>query len=238
MGCCNDNSITIKEVNNNSMYYEAFEIMKDLLNLIEENKQIKDCYLIKSDSFFNNNFFDLIKQYKDKDINKNDNQNKLREEINNLAFDSTKIIFLNEYNECKKLMGDNNNGENFFCIVNKSFINKMNIKIGQNTKNKKVTIGSNMTITFNDGKTINFKEKKFGYFKFVNQKLNKIITIADTENISNNTIQNINYSKVKVFSGKPDKGQVIILNDNKNIKLDRISKDSNIINNDINNDRY
>jgi hypothetical protein len=58
--------------------------------------------------------------------------------------------------------------------------------IPQNTKNKKVTIGSNMTITFNDGKTINFKEKKFGYFKFVKQKLNKIITIADTENISNN----------------------------------------------------
>ena len=219
------------------MYYEAFEIMKDLLNSIEEKKQIKDCYLIKSDSFFNNNFFDLIKQYKDKDLKKDDNRNKLRKEINNLVFDSTKIIFLNEYNEFKKLVGDNIE-ENFFCIVNESFINKMNIKIDQNTKNKKVTIGSNMIITFNDGKTINFEEKKFGYFKFVKQKLNKIITIVDTENISNNKIQNINNSKVKVFSGKPDKGQVIILNDNKNIKLDRIFKDSNIINNDINNDRY
>ena len=237
MGCCNENSITIKEVNKNPMYYEALEIMKDLLNLIEENKQIKDCYLIKSDSFFNNNFFDLIKQYKDKDINKNDNQNKLREEINNLVFDNTKIIFLNEYDECKKLVGDNIE-ENFFCIVNESFINKMNIKIDQNMKNKKVTIESNMTITFNDGKTINFEEKKFGFFKFVKQKLNKIITIAETENLTINTIQNINNSKVKVFSGKPDKGQVIILNDNKNIKLDRISKDNNIINNDINNDRY
>jgi hypothetical protein len=32
MGCCNENSITVKEVNKNSMYYDAFEIMKDLLN--------------------------------------------------------------------------------------------------------------------------------------------------------------------------------------------------------------
>ena len=237
MGCCNENSITVKEVNNNSMYYEAFEIMKDLLNSIEENKQIKDCYLIKSDSFFNNNFFGLIKQYKDKDLKKYDNRNKLREEINNLVFDNTKIIFLNEYDECKKLVGDNIE-ENSFCIVNESFLNKMNIKIDENMKNKKITIESNMIIKFNDEKTINFEEKKFGYFKFVKQKLNKIITIAETENLTINTIQNINNSKIKVFSGKPDKGQVIILNDNKNIKLDRIFKDSNIINNDINNDRY
>ena len=112
---------------------------------------------------------------------------KFKENIYNSRPDEDIVIYY-EFEKCKEIARNNKEDENEFIIVNKNFLFNMNIDYNIN-KDKAVIMNiskinnTKMKIEFgNNDKYINFEEKSFGFFKFIDDNLNQLDDLIENDN--------------------------------------------------------
>ena len=112
---------------------------------------------------------------------------KFKENIYNSRPDEDIVIYY-EFEKCKEIARNNKEDENEFIIVNKNFL--FNINIDYNINKDKAVImniskinNTKMKIEFGNNDTyINFEEKSFGFFKFIDDNLNQLDDLIENDN--------------------------------------------------------
>jgi len=166
------------DMNKYENYFKAYKSMI-FINEISQNETSFEAFLIDIQTI--PNFIKAIEEI----ILDKDNKNKNSEEILKNKFKKyklgkyIKILYL--FEECEYFINKNLENENTFIIVNKFFLQYMNINI--NNKNKKVIINidKNKSLYFikfpNSNKSLNFIELKPGIYQFIKNKKNMSLII-------------------------------------------------------------
>ena len=176
----NNKTIPHKITNN---YFEAYKSMEFILRSIStfKNCTLKDIFLISTKSipiFINNIEKSLIlENLKKNNFKSNENSEKILNDLFQKYTLEKNIVFYKDYQICKQLIGKNE--ENQFIIVDESFLTNMkfnfkelnkfryykvilNISTDKNNNNKTMKIKFPIS-----NKTLYIQEKKFGFFKFI-----------------------------------------------------------------------
>ena len=182
-------SSSVKKPNNigfppriNNNYFEAYKSMEFILRSINKFKNctLKDIFLISTKSI--PNFINFIEQSSILENLKKNNfksienpENILNDLFQKYALEKN-IVFYKDYQICKQLIGKNE--ENEFIIVDESFLKNMHFNFQELNKIRYYNVililstdknnNTIMKIRFPiSNKTVYIKEKKFGFFQFI-----------------------------------------------------------------------